>query len=352
MKQAPAASVAAVARDALSHALPINQRLSYLLPPYVNYFVVSLFALANAGVTISAETLSSTFSSKLFWGVIAGLVIGKLVGVLLGAVLVLQFLPASRLPGLDMPRIAGVAALSGMGFTISLLVANLALDDQTLNAQASAGVLLASLLAFALASLIFKIGDKVSPLSVPDGEVLPRGFNAEVDHYVGKKEAPIHFVVYNNFSYPGRYRLADALHRAIEIAGKDDRVSYTCRYMVSDEIGQYIAGCLEYADTEGKYWEFHNRIVEVSGELDVDALEDIAKETGIDVKKMKAEVGSGKFDARIHYDQIDVPKDYESMEPIMFLQGKRVHHLINDWSIAQRVRDEIEKLDSLVTEAK
>ena len=48
-RQAPAPATAAALREALSYSMPLNQRLSFLLPPYVNYVVVPLFALANAG---------------------------------------------------------------------------------------------------------------------------------------------------------------------------------------------------------------------------------------------------------------------------------------------------------------
>ena len=160
--------------EALTYSMPMNQRLSWVLPPYVNYVVVPLFALANAGVALSGRTIATALSSRLMWAVIAGLVIGKFVGVALGAGLVLRLVPASRLPGLDMPRILGLAALSGMGFTISLLVANLALDDETLRDQARLGVLLASLGALLLAAVIFRVADRVCPLPPPPGERLYR----------------------------------------------------------------------------------------------------------------------------------------------------------------------------------
>lgn len=126
-RQAPTPGTASVVRGALTHVIPLKQRLSTLLPPYVNFLVVPLFALANAGVALSGESLAAAFGSTITWGVIAGLVIGKLAGVLLGSGIVLRLMPSSRLPGDDLPRIAGVGALSGMGFTISLLVASIAM---------------------------------------------------------------------------------------------------------------------------------------------------------------------------------------------------------------------------------
>ena len=64
-------------------------------------------------------------------------------------------MPASRTAGLDLPRLAGVGALSGMGFTISLLVIDLSLTDRRLQDEARVGVLLASAIALLVAWAIF-----------------------------------------------------------------------------------------------------------------------------------------------------------------------------------------------------
>lgn len=115
-------------RETLVHSVPLNQRITAVLPPYVSFIVVPLFALANAGIPLSAEAMKTAFGSALTWGVIAGLVLGKIIGITGGAALVMKLSPKSKLPGLDLPRLLGVGALTGMGFTISLLVAGLALE--------------------------------------------------------------------------------------------------------------------------------------------------------------------------------------------------------------------------------
>lgn len=150
-RQTPAPGTARMLQETLAYSMPLNQRLAFALPPYVNYLVVPLFALANAGVALNAETIGAALSSRTLWAVIGGLVIGKVVGVVLGAGLALWLVPASRMPGLDLLRITGLGALSCMGFTISLLVANIALEDDSLRDQARLGVLVASLAALALA---------------------------------------------------------------------------------------------------------------------------------------------------------------------------------------------------------
>lgn len=123
-----------------------------------------MFALGNAGIVFTAESVESSLSSKLTWGVILGLVVGKAVGITLASACVLKLVPSARLPGLDIPRIAGVGVLSGMGFTISLLVVGLAVDDPELADEARVGVLLASVVALACESILAGIcGGGTSP---------------------------------------------------------------------------------------------------------------------------------------------------------------------------------------------
>lgn len=153
-RQAPQPDLARSVRSVISYSVPLNQRLSAILPPYVNYIVVPLFALGNAGIVFTAESVESSLSSKLTWGVILGLVVGKAVGITLASACVLKLVPSARLPGLDIPRIAGVGVLSGMGFTISLLVVGLAVDDPELADEARVGVLLASVVALACESIL------------------------------------------------------------------------------------------------------------------------------------------------------------------------------------------------------
>ncbi len=118
-RQSPNPAYAAAAGRQLRESISINERLQRSFAPYVAYVILPVFALANAGVVLDAETLRRSMSSSLFWGVVAGLVVGKLVGIT-GATLLAQRLRLGVLaPGLTIGRVAGGAALSGIGFTIS-----------------------------------------------------------------------------------------------------------------------------------------------------------------------------------------------------------------------------------------
>lgn len=214
-RQAPRPELAQGVRNAIAYAVPLNQRLSSLLPPYVNYLVVPLFALTNAGVALSGSALAAAFSSPLLWAVVAGLVLGKLIGITGAAALVLRLVPGARLPGLDLPRLAGAGALSGMGFTISLLVVGLALEGQATADQARVGVLLASLLALLLAALVFRLGDRLRPLPPPAGHLLVRPVDPERDHVRGPAAAAATLVVYAGLNVVYRQDTAPPWRRRV-----------------------------------------------------------------------------------------------------------------------------------------
>lgn len=138
----------------LRESVPATERLQDLLHPWTSYLIIPLFALANAGVTVTGETLGDATSSPVTLGVVAGLVLGKLVGVA-GAITLATRLGVGRLPdGVTTRHIVGMAALAGIGFTVSIFVAGLAFDDPELTDQAKIGVLAASTIAGALGAAI------------------------------------------------------------------------------------------------------------------------------------------------------------------------------------------------------
>lgn len=126
-------------------------RLEHRLQPWTAGFCVPVFALFAAGVPVGADALREVFTDPVPLAVMTGLLFGKVVGILGFSWLAIRITPACRPRGLGWRDMAAVSMLGGVGFTVSLLIAELSLRDQpeVLDA-AKAAVLLAS----AAASLI------------------------------------------------------------------------------------------------------------------------------------------------------------------------------------------------------
>jgi NhaA family Na+:H+ antiporter len=141
-------------------SIPIAERVQDLLHPWTSFVIVPLFALANAGVPISASALSDAATSPVTLGVAAGLVVGKVVGIT-GAIWLAVRAGWGRLPGaVRMPHVVGMAGLAGIGFTVSIFVAGLAFDDAAVVDDAKLGVLGASVVAALVGSLVLLRTDR------------------------------------------------------------------------------------------------------------------------------------------------------------------------------------------------
>jgi NhaA family Na+:H+ antiporter len=138
-------------------------RLLRLLHPWSSYAVLPLFALANAGIPLTAETARQALSSSPMLGAFMGLLLGKVAGIVLFAGLAVRLRIAQLLPGVRWLHLAGVGLLAGIGFTVSLFITDLAFDDSAVNAQAKLGVLSASLLAGIAGYLLLRWTARRSP---------------------------------------------------------------------------------------------------------------------------------------------------------------------------------------------
>lgn len=132
--------------DSCEKVQPPLHRLEHALHPWVTFFVMPLFALANAGVAFDG-TFIANFTHPVTIGVVLGLVIGKPVGITLASWLAVRLRLATLPDGVTWGHIHGAGWLAGIGFTMSLFVAGLAFGDEALLKLAKLGILVASSLA-------------------------------------------------------------------------------------------------------------------------------------------------------------------------------------------------------------
>lgn len=126
---------------ALLVPVDLGDDVEHALHPFTSFAIVPLFALANAGVDLNPDALAAGDARMVAAGVATGLVLGKVVGIT-GAVWLAVRLGWSALPaGTTWRHISGVAAIAGIGFTVSLFVAGLAFADETLVDASKLGIL-------------------------------------------------------------------------------------------------------------------------------------------------------------------------------------------------------------------
>ncbi|MEV4936368.1 Na+/H+ antiporter NhaA [Streptomyces zaomyceticus] len=148
-----------------------GEHIEHIVRPISAGLAVPLFALFSAGVSISGGAIHDVFTQPVTLGVVLGLVVGKAVGIFGGTWLAARFTKAELNPGLAWPDVFAVATLAGIGFTVSLLIGELAFaDDPVLTDEVKAAVLIGSLIAAVLASVLLKLRVRKYQALVSDEE--------------------------------------------------------------------------------------------------------------------------------------------------------------------------------------
>lgn len=130
-------------------------RAEHSLHPWVAFAIIPIFALANAGVRVEGD-LGEIVTHPVAFGIILGLVIGKPVGITLFSWLAVRSGLADKPTDVSWRQINGVSWLGGVGFTMSLFIANLAFDDATILSIGKMGILVASVIAGTVGWLLLR----------------------------------------------------------------------------------------------------------------------------------------------------------------------------------------------------
>jgi NhaA family Na+:H+ antiporter len=152
------ATIAGVVLGLLTPARPVRGRelirdLEHALHPYTGFVVVPLFALANAGVALGGGAIGDAATSRLAWAIVIGLVVGKVIGIA-GTAFAAARRGAALPDGMRLPHAWGVGALGGIGFTVSLFIAQLAFEEGPLQSEAKIGIFAGSIVSAALGAAL------------------------------------------------------------------------------------------------------------------------------------------------------------------------------------------------------
>ncbi|HYI32746.1 MAG TPA: Na+/H+ antiporter NhaA [Glaciibacter sp.] len=322
-RQSPTPAYARAAAQGFRMTLSVNDRLYASFTPYVSFIVLPLFALANAGVLLTPEALQIALTSPLTWGIIVGLVVGKLVGITATTAAVVALRIGVLAPNLTVGRVAGGAALAGIGFTIALFIADLALPPGLEQSNAKVGVLAASAIAFLLGWAIFRVLDKLHPpgsMSL----TLARPVDAARDHIRGPVDAPLTIVEYADFECAFCSKATGSVDEVIAHFGTE--VRYVWRHLPLLRFhpnALQAAYASEAAALQGAFRDYGRLLFANQEHLELRDLLDYAERLGLDVVKFEDDMCSSLVVTRVQDDAIDAAAMDVHSTPTFFLNGRR-----------------------------
>ncbi len=329
-REQPTPELARSARIGVASAISPNDRLQLLYHPWTSYVIVPLFALANAGISISGAFLSRAFTSPITLGIALGYVVGKPVGIT-GASWILAKLSRGRLrPPVGWATVAGGGAIAGIGFTVSLLIATLAFRGAQLE-EAKMGVLAAALCSSAVTWVVFRATARLPGrlrLRVLSGASdvivdLVAPVDPRRDHVRGPQDAPVTVVEYGDFECPYCGQAEPVLR---ELLAERGDVRYVWRHLPLSDVHPHAAlaaEAAEAADDQGAFWEMHDLLLQNQDYLRGPDLIGYARDLGLDVERFEDHLQRHAAADRIAEDVDSADLSGVSGTPTLFINGRR-----------------------------
>jgi hypothetical protein len=254
----------------ITRSLSPNERLQHALHPWTSFVVVPLFALANAGIELSAASLERASTSPLAIGVVAGLVLGKPIGIAAGAWLATRRPLGGLAIAVPWPSLIATASVGGIGFTVSLLIAELSYSGAMLE-DAKLGILGASITAALIGSGLLRaltllptawMQRAQSRVALPLAD-LDVPVDLTRDHIRGPVDAGVSLVQYGDYECPYCRSASLVIPRLLEHFGDDLR--FVSRHFPLPDVhpnAALAAEAAEAAGAQGKFWEMHDLMYE------------------------------------------------------------------------------------------
>jgi Na+/H+ antiporter NhaA len=344
-REQPTAELARDARESVRTAISPNDRLQQVFHPWTSYLIVPLFALANAGITVTGGFLAHAYTSPVTLGILLGYVVGKPAGTIGAAALLTRFSRGRIIPPVGWASVTGAGTIAGIGFTVPLLIASLAFHGPVL-AEAKLGVLSAAICASGLTWLVFSVtsllpkrlrlrallgsAETIVDLAVP--------VDPERDHLRGPGEAPVTLVEYGDFECPYCGQ-AEPVVREL-LAGYGD-VRYVWRHLPLTDVhphAQLAAEGAEAAAKQGKFWQMHGQLLGHQGALTAKDLIRYSAELGLDTEKFTAALRGHAGAAKVAADVDSADLSNVSGTPTFFINGKRHHGAYDIATLSEAVR--------------
>jgi protein-disulfide isomerase len=346
-REQPTPELARSAQRSVASAISANERLQYTLHPWTSYVIVPVFALANAGVHLDSQLLGDAVSSPITLGIFFGYVIGKPAGIVSSVWLVSRPWLLGLRRGLSWPVTLGGATVGGMGFTVSVLIASIALGGQQLE-EAKIGVLAAALVAPFLAWVVFQLTRRL-PAEVRARQIagtyddlldLSEDVDPERDHIRGSDDAPVTLVEYGDYECPYCGRAEPVIRELLDEFGDDLR--YVWRHLPLNDVhpnAQNAAEAAEAAAAQGAFWGMHDKLIHNQDQLGAPDPERHAEELGLDVERFRDEMRRRVYAPRVAEDVSSADASDVAGTPGFFINGRRHRGAYDVETLSRLVRD-------------
>jgi Na+/H+ antiporter NhaA len=344
-REQPTAELAQSARDEVRTAISPNDRLAQLFHPWTSYVIVPLFALANAGIVINASFLAHAYTSPVTLGILIGYLAGKPVGTAGCAWLVTRISHGRLRPSVGWGAVVGAGAVAGIGFTVSLLIASLALQGTEL-AEAKLGILSAALAASGLTWIIFRLVNRLpfrkrlrallGTAEVITDLVVP--VDPSRDHLRGPDKALVTVVEYGDFECPYCGLAEPAVRELLHDFGD---IRYVWRHLPLTDVhphAQLAAEAAEAAGRQGKFWEMRDLLFEHQGALTTRDLIGYADSLGLDTRQFASDLRKHTGAAHISEDTDSADLSSVSGTPTFFVNGKRYYGAYDIATLSKAVK--------------
>jgi Na+/H+ antiporter NhaA len=309
-RQRPSPELASEAARRITMSLSPNERLQHALHPLSSFVVVPVFALANAGVDLGGDLVGRILGSPLVIAIVLGLVGGKTIGIPIGSWLATRPWLGGQGLAVGWPSLIAASSVAGIGFTMSLLIAELSYTGSTLE-EAKLGILLASSVAaivsvgmFHAVSLLPRdlLGRAEARTSRPLID-LTDPVDPVRDHVRGSADAPVTLVEYGDYECPYCGRAAPVIRELL--TRFDGKLRFVFRHLPLTDVhpdAALAAQAAEAAGAQGRYWEMHDRLFAHQDALDPGALRAHATELGLDITAFEEDLRQGRHAGRVAQD--------------------------------------------------
>ncbi|MET8202701.1 Na+/H+ antiporter NhaA [Micromonospora taraxaci] len=331
-REQPTPQLARTAQAGLTSALSPNERLQTLYHPWASYVVVPLFALANVGIVLDGELLSRAVTSPVTLGVVAAYVVGKPAGIVATSWLVARLSGNRFRPPVGWVAVAGVGTVSGIGFTVALLIATHALHGPALD-EAKFGILVATVGASVVTWLVFRAVARLSPtrraralLGVTEAIVdLKLPVHSGRDHVRGALDAPVTVVEYGDFECPYCGQAEPVVR---DLLADFANVRYVWRHLPLTDVhphAQLAAEAAEAAGEQGSFWEMHDLLLTHQDALNPTDLLGYAERLGLDLDMFREHMVKRMGVDRVAEDVESADLSGVTGTPTFFINGRRHH---------------------------